>query len=157
MYRRPMTGILILAIILVAGGVLRAAEKDAASDQAIEEGMKALDNFMEAFNARDPKAWAATLIYPHVRLASGAVRTWETEEEYADYMDFDSFAERFGWDHSHWLSREVIGASADKVHFNTVFQRFNEKNEPIATYNSLYIVTKVDGRWGTQFRSSYAP
>lgn len=157
MYRKPLTGLLILAIISVAGGALRAAERDSASEQAIEEATKALDNFMETFNSRDPKAWAASLNFPHVRFAGGEVRTWETEQEYADYMDFDSFAERFGWDHSHWLSREVIGASADKVHFNTVFQRFNDKNEPIATYNSLYIVTMVDGRWGTQFRSSYAP
>jgi len=29
--------------------------------------------------------------------------------------------------------------SAGKIHVNTVFQRFNANNEPIGTYESLYI------------------
>ena len=132
---------LILLSVSTAGGVLLDAQHDAETEVAIEAAMKSLDEYMVAFNARDPKAWAATLSYPHVRMASGAVRVWETEAEYADYMDFDAFAKRFGWDHSHWVSREVIGANPDKVHVSTVFQRFNAKNEPIATFQSLYIVT----------------
>ena len=155
---RIYVGVVALLVgVSVIGGGLYAAERDRATEEAIASAMQSLDEYMVAFNARDPKAWAATLSYPHVRMASGSVRVWETEEEYANYMDFDAFAERFGWDHSHWISREVIGANADKVHIDTVFQRFNDKNEPIATFNSLYIVTRVDGRWGTQFRSSYAP
>jgi len=47
--------------------------------------------------------------------------------------------------------------SPAKVHIATKFQRFNEKNESIGTYESLYIVTKADGHWGTQARSSLAP
>ena len=48
-------------------------------------------------------------------------------------------------------------ASPRKVHIETVFQRFNSDNEPIGTFQSLYIVTYVDGHWGTQARSSLAP
>ena len=69
---------------------------------------------------------------------------------------FENLA-RIGWDHSHWLSREVTMASPEKVHISTVFQRFNDRNEPIAMYQSLYLVTLVDGHWGTQARSSLAP
>lgn len=157
MMRKIVGGLIVCGVLVFAGGRLLAAVGDSETDTAIAEAMQSLDDYMTAFNARDSKAWAATLSYPHVRLASGAVTVWETETEYADYMDFEAFAQRFGWDHSHWVSREVIGANPDKVHFNTVFQRFNDQNEVIATYESLYIVTKVDGRWGTQFRSSYAP
>lgn len=157
MHRKILLGLLILAVLSFAGGSLRAVDDNAETKEAIAEATKALDNFMVTFNSRDPKAWAASLSYPHVRIASGTVTVWETEEEFANHMDFEAFSKRFGWDHSHWISREVIGANPDKVHFNTVFQRFNDKNEPIQKYNSLYIVTKVDGRWGTQLRSSYAP
>ena len=157
MVRKVLFTLAILVGLGVAGGVLKAADEQRETDEAIEAAMKSLDEYMEAFNSRDPKAWAATLSYPHVRLASGAVRVWETEEEYGDYMDFEAFAKRFGWDHSHWVSREVMGANSNNVHVSTVFQRFNDKNEPIAEFESLYIVTKVNGRWGTQFRSSYAP
>ena len=119
--------------------------------------MKALDEFMAAFNSRDPKAWAATLNYPHVRFASGTVRVWETEKDFAGYMDFDAFAERFGWDHSAWDSRKIFQSGENKVHIAVQFSRYDKENEKISTYESLYIVTQVDGHWGTQSRSSFAP
>lgn len=37
-------------------------------------GMQALDDFLTTFNSGDPMAWAATLNYPHVRLAGGKVQ-----------------------------------------------------------------------------------
>jgi hypothetical protein len=124
---------------------------------AIASAMIALDEFMTTFNARDPVAWAATLNYPHVRFASGTVTVWETAEEFAQGESFERLA-AIGWDHSHWLSREVVLVSPGKVHVNTVFQRFNANNEPIGTYESLYIVTRdASGHWGTQARSSLAP
>lgn len=125
-------------------------------DTAVASAMQALDEFMLTFNSRDMDAWAATLNYPHVRFASGTVTVWESAEEFAQGATFERLP-RTGWDHSHWLSREVALASPGKVHVNTVFQRFNSDNEPIGTYQSLYIVTLVDGHWGTQARSSLAP
>lgn len=124
--------------------------------RAIDNAMSALDEFMEAFNSRDMKAWAATLNYPHVRFASEAVTVWMNAEEFERGATFDRLP-RTGWDHSSWLARDVSLVSPGKVHVNTVFQRFNDKNEPIGTYESLYIVTLVDGHWGTQARSSLAP
>ncbi|MDO8909332.1 MAG: hypothetical protein Q7W55_12645 [Pseudohongiella sp.] len=125
--------------------------------EAIASAMTALDEFMTTFNARDPVAWAASLNYPHVRFASGTVTVWETAEEFAQGESFERLA-AIGWDHSRWLSRDVVLVSPGKVHINTVFQRFNANNEPIGTYQSLYIVTKdAGGHWGTQARSSLAP
>lgn len=148
----------VMTLVLVAGfAPTQAQERDDAIDDAVAAAMASLDEYMTAFNSRDSKAWAATLNYPHVRLASGEVRVWETAEEFAETMDFDAFAKRYGWDHSHWTRREVVGASEGKVHIMTTFQRFNADNEPIATYDSLYVVTRVDGHWGTQARSSTAP
>jgi hypothetical protein len=118
--------------------------------------MGAMDAFMLAFNARDPQAWAASLNYPHVRFASGTVTVWETAAEFAETRAFETLPST-GWDHSHWLTRDVTLASAGKVHIATVFQRYNSDNEIIGTYQSLYIVTEVDGHWGTQARSSLAP
>ena len=124
--------------------------------RAIDNAMSALDMFMEAFNSRDMKAWAATLNYPHVRFASEAVTVWMNAEEFERGATFDRLP-RTGWDHSSWLARDVSLISPGKVHVNAVFQRFNDKNEPIGTYESLNIVTLVDGHWGTQARSSLAP
>ena len=140
---------------LLAVNLVIAQDQDG-NTRAIDNAMSALDMFMEAFNSRDMKAWAATLNYPHVRFASEAVTVWMNAEEFERGATFDRLP-RTGWDHSSWLTRDVSLVSPGKVHVNTVFQRFNDKNEPIGTYESLYIVTLVDGHWGTQARSSLAP
>ena len=123
---------------------------------AIQESMKVLDSFMSTFNSRDMKTWSKTLNYPHVRLAGGKVTVWSTEEEYAAEDIFERLAST-GWNYSAWLSREVILVSEDKVHISTVFQRYDKDHNPMKKYQSLYIVTKQNGEWGVQARSSLAP
>ena len=149
-----LTTIVFITLLLWNGS--SSAQTQAENDEAIAGAMAALDEFMPTFNARDPQLWARSLNYPHVRFASGTVTVWETAEEFAETESFNRLA-AIGWDHSHWLSRNVVLVSPAKVHVATKFQRFNEKNESIGTYESLYIVTKVDGHWGTQARSSLAP
>lgn len=146
----------LLALPLLFSLSTSQAQTDAEIESAIDGAMQALDEFMLTFNSRDPEAWAATLNYPHVRFASGSVTVWNSAEEFAQGGTFERLP-RTGWDHSQWLSRDVALVSPGKVHVNTVFQRFNSDNEPIGTYQSLYIVTLVDGHWGTQARSSLAP
>jgi len=146
-----VVGVSALVFAASKSGYIGAQEAD-----SVREATAALDAFMEAFNARDPEAWAATLNYPHVRIASGSVRVWESEEALADSMDFEAFAERFGWDHSAWDKREIVQAGPDKVHFATTFSRYDAEGHRIATFDSLYVVTQVNGRWGTQARSSFA-
>ena len=145
---------LIFGQLLAVNSII--AQDQERNTQAIHSAMSALDEFMEAFNSRDMKAWAATLNYPHVRFASEAVTVWANAEEFERGATFDRLP-RTGWDHSSWLTRDVSLVSSGKVHINTVFQRFNVNNEPIGTYESLYIVTLIDGHWGTQARSSLAP
>ncbi|NKB35103.1 MAG: hypothetical protein GKR91_18560 [Pseudomonadales bacterium] len=147
---------LLVSFSLLVLAVPSYAQNSAAIDEAIAGAMGAMDAFMLAFNARDPEAWAASLNYPHVRFASGSVTVWESAEEFAQTLAFERLPDS-GWDHSHWLTREVSLASPNKVHINTLFQRFNADNEIIGTYQSLYIVTRVNGHWGTQARSSLAP
>ncbi len=148
--------LMLCAALVLATPVLNAQVQNE-NDAAIASAMAALDEFMLTFNARDPVAWAGSLNYPHVRFASGTVTVWHSAEEFAAGETFERLA-AIGWDHSRWLSREVVLVSAGKVHVNTVFQRFNANNEPIGTYESLYIVTRdANGHWGTQARSSLAP
>jgi hypothetical protein len=108
-------------------------------------------------NARDDAAMCGTFHYPHVRFASGAVRSYETFEDCVDQFDFVRFAERFGWDHSAWDRRTVVQAYPDKVHVVVIFSRYNATDERLTQFDSLYIVTRIDNRWGIRSRSSFAP
>lgn len=152
-----MSNICVRLLLLVLLGLSPAVTLAQADESAvIAAASAALDEFMRTFNSRDMNAWAASLNYPHVRFASGQTTIYDSAQEFAARSPFENLV-RTGWDHSHWISREVSLVSADKVHFNTVFQRFNSANEVIGTYQSLYIVTLVNGHWGTQARSSLAP
>lgn len=148
-----------LLLLLTATGFAVSADHPAQSHKhasAVTAAMKVLDTFMQEFNRRDMDAWAATLNYPHVRFASNEVKVWADIHEFTAGPPFTSLRNT-GWDHSHWLSRVVVMASPAKVHIATRFERFNANNESIGEYQSLYIVTRVNGRWGIQARSSLAP
>ena len=129
-----------------------------AQGDAEEMAMRAMDEFLSGFNAKDPKAWAASLNYPHVRIASSSVTVWENAEDFAKSA-VDSFTrlQEGGWDHSVWDSREAVQVTEDKVHIVVQFSRFTAEDKRFATFESLYVVTQKDGPWGTQARSSFAP
>ncbi len=119
--------------------------------------LKAVRDYMDAFNSRDPEACAATLNYPHVRIASGSLRIWETAEEYAGSMDFDQFISETGWHHSNLDSTRAIQIARRALNVALVYTRHDAQGKKIATYETLYFVTEQDGHWGVRARSSLAP
>jgi hypothetical protein len=142
----------LIAVIALFPALLLPAEDRQAESQA----RRTMDDFMTAFNARDPHAWAATLNYPHVRFASSDVRLYQTADEFARAMG--DYPKRLApWHHSRWESMMVIQSGPDKVHFVVTFVRFDVNDREIGKFPSLYIVTLKNGHWGVQARSSFAP
>src|SRR5258708_3424116 len=140
----------------LAGWLFAAVTLGAAAPDAELQARKVMGEFMAAFDARDPAAWAATLNYPHVRFASNGVRVYKTAEEFAREMK--DYPKRLApWHHSRWESMSVAQSGPDKVHFLVTFVRYDENNKEIGRFPSLYIVTLKDGHWGVQARSSFAP
>ena len=148
------TLILLCSLIAFMPGAAT-ARQTSSTDRRIEaEVMKVLDEYMDAWNHKDLAAWERTFHFPHYRLASGrmnvldkpgmqdAARVWA--------------AAGSDWHHSKWDRRRIISSSPDKVHVDTKFTRYRTDGSKIGTYESLYIVTKEDGRWGVKLRSSYA-
>ncbi|MFN9849979.1 MAG: hypothetical protein ACK56C_16625 [Alphaproteobacteria bacterium] len=123
-----------------------AAEIAAAQDR--------LDAFLLAFNARDLAAYEATFNFPHVRFASGTVTIINPGYHKPGMFESGSLAD---WHHSAWDRRDVIHAGADKVHIDTRFTRYRKDGSVLGGFDSIYIVTRLDGRWGIQGRSSFAP
>ena len=121
-----------------------------------QAGLKALDEFLETFNSGDPMAWAKTMQYPHVRLAGGKVQVWNTPEEYARDNDVRALRDQSGWGYTVWDWRKMVQADPEKLHFAVQFSRYTPEHKKIVSFESFYILTKVEGRWGSQFRSSYA-
>jgi hypothetical protein len=117
--------------------------------------LQVLDEYMTTFNAKDLKGWEATYQFPHYRLAGGKMSVLE-KAGLRDSVKVFGELHKAGWDHSQWDHRNIVQASADKVHVDTRFSRFRADGSLIGQYESLYILTKENGRWGVKFRSSYA-
>ena len=130
----------------------------AMSDAAVEGATVATDAFLDRFNACDAAGHAATLAYPHVRLASGRVRIWRSNEEAVTALERAfPFLRDQGWDHSVWDHRNVIHATPEKVHLDVQFTRYRADGSVLGVYPAIYVVVQQDGSWLVQCRSSFAP
>jgi hypothetical protein len=127
---------------------------DSVSEQA---ALAVMREFMAGFNARDAPRWADTLLFPHIRLASGGVSVNETKSGFVAATDLNEFARIYNWDHSKWDSIETIQADERKVHFKVRFTRFNPQGEAYVSFDSLYMLQKTKQGWGIRARSSFAP
>ncbi len=126
------------------------------TEAAIAGARAAMDGFMSAFNAEDAEAIRTTWFhFPHVRLHSGKVTVMATPADF-HAMVWDRKGQSEGWGYTKWDYVEVIDAGPEKVHFRVQFTRYRADHSVLGSYRSLYIVTRQDGRWGIQARSSWA-
>ena len=163
------------ALVASAGLVVAAAAPSMASAQSaglkdIDPGVSVapadaaeiwavLDKYMKAYRLPLEKTLDAhleTILFPHVRIASHQVALFPTRQSYYDVVKDPTPFMQSGWDHSEWKMRRITSAAPEKVHVETSFDRFKKDGTFIANEPSLYILEKIDGRWGIRGRSSYA-
>lgn len=123
---------------------------------ASEAAVATAQAFVGAFSARDYESLAATLNYPHVRLADGQFFTFDDPAAFIDQNHRNEsrlVEENFGY--SRLRELEPIQVGPDKVHLRIINDRHHPDGEVYMTFNTLWIVTLQDGHWGIRFRSSY--
>ena len=129
---------------------------EAKVDPAVESAvMQVLKDYMNAFNRLDVVAWERTFQFPHYRLASGRM----TVLDHPGLQTASQLRQALGpgWDHSEWGRLRIIHWSPDKAHVDTLFTRYRKDGSIINSYESMYVLTKEQGRWGVKLRSSMAP
>lgn len=72
------------------------AAASAAGSPEQKAALGTLDQFMVAFNAMDMQAWADTLHFPHIRIASGQVSILKSAEAFQARKVFDSLKKPAG-------------------------------------------------------------
>jgi len=121
---------------------------------SLKEAMAALDAYMAGLNRGDEAAVNAACNFPHVRIAGGKVVVWP---KHGDYKLEDFLARAGdGWARSRWDERTPIHVGSDKVHFAVEFSRWRKDGSELSRHKSIYVVTRQDGHWGVQARSSFA-
>lgn len=116
---------------------------------------KVLDDYLSTFNAKDLKGWESTYHFPHYRLASGKMSVLE-KAGLRDSAAVFGLLQKAEWNYSKWDHRNIVQASPNKVHVDTKFTRYRKDGSKVASYESLYVLTKEEGRWGVKMRSSFA-
>jgi hypothetical protein len=144
-----------LLIGVMTGSSVAGKRSEALAPDIESEVMRLLDDYMNAWNRKDLDAWERTFHFPHYRLASAKM----TVLERPGLQDATRVWGSAGgdWHHSRWDRRRIIHSSPDKVHIDTKFTRCRADGSVIGSFESLYILTKEDGRWGVKMRSSFAP
>ncbi len=126
------------------------------TDDAIQEAKDTFERWLAAFNARDDQGMVTEMHFPHHRLAGTKFDSWSTAEEYASgqrALDERLVAE--DWDHTFLVSMEAVQSSADKVHLVLHQSRRRKDGTEYNGFDTLWVFTKVDGRWGAKLRSSF--
>jgi hypothetical protein len=113
--------------------------------------LQALDRYLETWNSRNPRLWASSLHYPHIRPGPGAFELSRTPEEYAAGVNFAQTLAT-GWHHSEWTSRRVLQVGVDKVHVAGQWTRYAEDGRELTGSAITYILTNQNGRWGVLSR-----
>lgn len=115
-----------------------------------------LDRFMAALNAHDAAAMDREMHFPHVRLANGQVTVYAQAGN--NPMDlFTRLKASDDWKWSTWEKRDLVQFSPVKAHYALSYTRYRSDGSVIGVYESLYVLSLSEGRWGILARSSFGP
>ena len=110
----------------------------------------------EGFNNRNKEICTDLLNFPHIRLWKNKFSIFNHKDDFL--VGFDDQTKRLkeeGWDHTVTLDIKVVQSDETKVHLLLHQSRRNSKNIEYHNFHTLWIMTKVEGKWGIQFRSSF--
>lgn len=120
------------------------------------EAINAFHRWNDAFNERDVGTQIAHMHFPHVRLAQNQFRTWDTGDDFrAGENNLTDRLNAEGWHHTDSPTVDVVQAGEHKVHLAIRQSRRRADGVEYKPFNTLWIFTKIDGRLGVQFRSSF--
>jgi hypothetical protein len=109
----------------------------------------------EGFNKRDKVICTKYLHFPHIRLWDNKFSVFSEE----DFLEgFDNQTEKLineGWDHTVTLFIKPIQSDQNKVHLLLTQSRRDKNDKEYHRFETLWILTKIEGKWGIQFRSSF--
>ncbi len=126
------------------------------SKAAEKAAIAVVNAFIETFNSQDHERHADTLNYPHVRLAGGRFAQIETAEEFTELSRRnEARLTAEGWHHTTVTNLEVVHSGVDKVHLALTNDRCHKDGTVYHSFDTLWIATLLDGKWGIQFRSSF--
>jgi len=124
----------------------------------IEEAKASFQRWNSAFNAGDVEAAIAEMHFPHRRLSGdNEFQVWRTPDDFRATRGESLLVHLSAqaWHHTETTSIEAVQSGPDKVHLAINQSRRHADGAEYNAFPTLWIFTKINGRWGVQFRSSF--
>jgi len=94
--------------------------------------------------------------FPHIRLAGNEFQTWVTAEDFRDPQDqMTKMLLDEGWYVTVTKSITAVQSSDQKVHLVIRQSRQRKDGTEYNGFDTMWVFTKIKGKWGVQFRSSF--
>jgi len=122
-----------------------------------QEAIAAFHEWNDAWNAHDIETQISRMHFPHLRLAgNNEFQLFETPDDFrATEEGITARLNAEGWHHTSTLSIDAVQVGSEKVHLVIRQSRQHADGTEYNGFDTLWIFTKIDGRWGVQFRSSF--
>ena len=119
-----------------------------------DEARKVIEAFFPLFSRRAVRGLLSVVNFPRIRV-TGSRTVIHTVCERVDRISHRPLED--DWHHTALDSLTFVQSSPDKVHALVVFSRYQANGQRDVSHPTLWIVTKIDGHWGIQVRSMFAP
>lgn len=111
----------------------------------------AVTAFFTAWDTHDAPAVAATLHYPHVRVADGQVEIWKSA---AAYLDGPEPGRQRTWYRTRIDGTAVVQTSVNGSNVTVSFTRLGRDGHELSKDEGVYLAVLRDGAWKIQARST---
>ena len=113
---------------------------------------EAVQSFMRAWNSHDPQTLAASVHYPHVRIADNRVEVWRSAEE---YLAGPEPGRQRTWYQTRLDQSTVAQTTSNGVNLTVHFSRLGRDGQVISSDEGVFLVAMRDGVWKLQARSTF--
>lgn len=125
--------------------------KEIDKENIIKESIKCLEEFSNCFECEDLLGMDSCCHFPHYLLSGNEVIYWETKG--ALPQEFFESLKQSGFKKTVVTRREPILVSENKVHFLYSYYRESISGEIMSKHDNVWILTRINGKWGIQVRS----
>jgi hypothetical protein len=114
----------------------------------------AVRDFFDAWNSHDPERLAASLHFPQVRIADGAVHVWSTRDE---FLAGPEPGRQRTWFETRPDRIEVAQVAPTGANVTVHYGRYGRDGTKFSEYDAVFLVIARGGAWRVQARSSMGP
>ena len=132
--------------------VVSVSAREPVSAKDVSEVADLFNAYAATVDAKDLVAHFKLYHFPVVRFVGGTVTTWAD----AAAVPTDLFQVGVVPDavKSAWGPVDIVQSGIDKLHVTATFHRLRKDGSTIIQYSSLFILERVNGRWGFRARSA---